>query len=447
MEMEATDLELGTLYQNYFTVARYWTFFLFPVILWAGWDVVLCKNSHHSRENGIECIISRSTIRRSFLGAPLLIEFLLNMSTNHRTLHTAEEAVTPFYVGVDVGGTSVKIGLVDDFGNPVDTGDVDSEGAHRSVIAIKTEPRPQIAVELMAEATMALLQRLQIDKSLCRGIGLGVPTTMDKSTRKLRRPPNLPTWADFPLCDELAKQIDMPVLFCNDANAAAYGEYWIGSASGQSSLALLTLGTGIGAGIIIEGKSLDGDIGYGGECGHIIIDSAEDALLCGCGHRGHLEAYCSATGVARRTVNMTMHRESSIRPKITPETRLADIPKIVYLEAEGGDPLALEIISDTAKYLAIGIVSLLHTIDVACVLLGGAMTFGGKQSSLGQRFLAQITQDVKSKAFPAIAENVQIDFAVLGADAGYIGAAGLVREYVKRAQSHEGGFSYATKGR
>jgi len=360
------------------------------------------------------------------------------MTVEHLILRPVEEAVPPFFVGVDIGGTSVKIGLVDDFGNPIDTGEVDVDGAHRSVVVIKTEPRPQVAVELMSEAITALLKRLEVDKSLCGGIGLGVPGTMDKSTQKLRRLPNIPTWADFPICEELAKEIELPILFCNDANAAAYGEYWIGSASGQSSLALLTLGTGIGTGIIIDGKSVDGAIGFGGECGHIIIDSADDALLCGCGLRGHLEAYCSASAVARRTISMTMYRESSMRPRITQETRLSDIPKIVFSEAESGDELALEIISDTAKYLSIGIVSLLHTIDAACVLLGGAMTFGGKHSPLGQRFLSQITQEVTDRTFPAIAENVLIDFAALRSDAGYIGAAGLVREHVRSMQSPKG---------
>ena len=354
------------------------------------------------------------------------------MPADPRTLRTVKEAKPPFFVGVDVGGTSTKIGLVDDAGKLISTGEIDADGTHRNVIAIKTDTQPPIAVASMAAAITDLFKRLQIDKNSCGGIGLGLPCTMDKATRKLRRPPNLPTWADFPMCDELSKVLGLPVVFCNDANAAAYGEYWIGSASGQSSLALLTLGTGIGTGIIIEGKSIDGDIGYGGECGHIIIDSADDAILCGCGQRGHLEAYCSATGVARRTISLTMRLESSIQPKITPETKLSDIPKIVYFEAEGGDELAMEIVLDTAKYLAIGIVSLLHTIDAACILLGGAMTFGGKKSPLGQRFLSQVIREVKSRTFPAIAENVLIDFAMLGADAGYIGAAGLVREHIKR---------------
>jgi glucokinase len=126
-----------------------------------------------------------------------------------------------------------------------------------------------------------------------------------------------------------------------------------------------------------------------------------------------------------------MRRDSSIRTKITPETKLSDIPKIVYFEAESGDALALEIVDDTAKYLAIGIVSLLHTVDASCILLGGAMTFGGKKSPLGQRFLSKVIREVQSRAFPAIAKNVLIDFAILGADAGYIGAAGLAREYDK----------------
>ena len=356
------------------------------------------------------------------------------MPTERRTSCTIQEATFPLFIGIDVGGTSIKIGLLDDTGNPINTSEVDTDGTHKSVVTIKTDAQPQTAVTAMAGAIANLFKQLAIEKKVCGGIGLGVPTTMDKETRRLRRPPNIHTWADFPMCDELEKLTELPVVFCNDANAAAYGEYWVGSASGQTSLALLTLGTGIGAGIIIEGKSVDGATGYGGECGHLIIDSAEDALLCGCGQRGHLEAYCAATGVARRTIALTMHRESSIRPKITPETRLSDIPKIVYFEAEGGDELAMEIVLDTAKYLGIGIVSLLHTIDAACILLGGAMTFGGKKSPLGQRFLSQVIREVKTRAFPAIADNVLIDLAMLGTDAGYIGAAGLAREYVKTTQ-------------
>lgn len=359
------------------------------------------------------------------------------MTTDQRLLLAVKEARAPFFVGVDVGGTSIKIGLVDDYGRSIDSGELDDDGSHRSFVCIKTEPHPQTASELISESIHELFRRLRIDKGACKGVGLGIPGTMDMQTRRLRQPPNLHSWEGFAMCDELSKLSGYPVVFCNDANAAAYGEYWVGSASGQPSMALLTLGTGIGCGIIIEGRSVDGSTGYGGECGHLVIDFAENAMLCGCGQRGHLEAYASATGVARRTLNLTNLRQSSIRSKITPETRLSEIAKIVYHEAEKGDPLALEIVMDTARFLSFGIVSLVNTVDPACILLGGAMTFGGPESSLGQRFLSQVTKEVKNRSFQAIAEKLVIGFANLGPDAGYIGAAGLAREEYLKTKSKE----------
>jgi len=350
------------------------------------------------------------------------------MSISSRTLISSNEAKVPFFVGVDVGGTSIKVGIVDDYGRSVDSGNVDADGKHCSFVSIKTEQHPQTATELISDTVHSLLKRLRIDTKTCKEIGLGIPGTMDVQTRKLRQPPNLHSWEGYPMCDELTQQSGFPVIFCNDANAAAYGEYWVGSASGKSSMALLTLGTGIGCGIIIEGRSIDGSTGYGGECGHLVIDMAENAMLCGCGQRGHLEAYAAALGVARRTMALTDRRESSIRSRISPETRLGEIAKIVCQEAEKGDALAYEIVMDTAKYLSLGIVSLLNTIDPACILLGGAMTFGGNETPLGQRFLEQVRKEVKNRSFKAIAANVTIDFAMLGADAGFIGAAGLARE-------------------
>jgi glucokinase len=359
-----------------------------------------------------------------------------SMTEEKRLLHTAKEAKPPFFIGVDVGGTSIKIGLVDDYGRSIDSGAVNDEGVHLGCVSIRTEPHPLTATELIDEAILDILKRLHIEKTSCGGIGLGIPGTMDMIARKLRQPPNLHSWEGFAMCDELSKLTGLPVVFCNDANAAAYGEYWVGSASGKSSMALFTLGTGIGCGIIIEGRSVDGATGYGGECGHLVIDASDNALLCGCGQRGHLEAYCSATGVARRTLNLTDRHDSSIRSRISPETRLGEIAKIVYQEAEKGDALAFEIIMDTAKYLSLGIVSLLNTVDPACILLGGAMTFGGKNVPFGKSFLEKVTCEVKSRSFKAVAENIVIDFAILGSDAGYIGAAGLAREgYLKNKKT------------
>lgn len=356
-----------------------------------------------------------------------------SMRQNQRVLLAASEAAVPFFVGVDVGGTSMKIGLVDDLGRSVHVGEVDSDGTHRSFVAIKTEADPHGAVQLITESIRTMFNRLGIKESQCCGVGLGVPGTMDQRTLCLRELPNLQGWNGFPIAVELESSVGMPVIYCNDANAAAYGEYWVGSAAGHPSVALLTLGTGIGCGIILDGQSVNGYNGYGGECGHIIINNTNDAMLCGCGVRGHLEAYAGALGVARRTLQLTNYRKSSIRNYITPETRLSDISRIVYNEAERGDTLAIEIVVETANYLAQGITTILHTIDPACILLGGAMTFGGRESAVGKLFLKNVTDGVKNNTFKAIADNLVIDFPVLGSDAGYIGAAGLARrEYTDR---------------
>jgi glucokinase len=237
---------------------------------------------------------------------------------------------------------------------------------------------------------------------------------------------NLKGWDDFPLRDRVSFHCGLPVSFANDAGAAAYGEFWVGTGREFHSMVLFTLGTGIGCGIIIGDMSIDGEHSHGAECGHIIIDSAENARLCGCGQRGHLEAYASATAVIERTRDqLEAGRPSSIHDQLADGCKLT--PKLIAFEAEKGDELSLEIIAETARWLGIGIVSLLHTIDPDGVLLGGAMTFGGNDSPLGRRFLAWVREEVRRRAFPLLAEKTVVDFASLGSDAGFIGAAGLAR--------------------
>jgi len=189
---------------------------------------------------------------------------------------------------------------------------------------------------------------------------------------------------------------------------------------------LLTLGTGIGCGIIIGDLSIDGENSHGGECGHIVIDCSPTARLCGCRQRGHLEAYAGAVAVAKRAREaLEVGRQSSL------EKRLADghalTPKLLAEEAAAGDALSREIIADTAHFLAIGIVNVMNTIDPSGVLLGGAMTFGSNDSPLGKQFLQWVREEVARLAFPVLAKRTVIEFASLGGDAGFIGAAGLAR--------------------
>src|SRR5690606_10042678 len=124
-------------------------------------------------------------------------------------------------------------------------------------------------------------------------VGLGSPGTHDIPAGMLLDPPNLPGWVNFPIRDRVQALCGLPLTFANDANCAAYGEYWVGSGKEFNSLVLFTLGTGIGSGIILDDMQLVGAHSHGGECGHSIIDYQPDARLCGCGNTGHLEAYCS----------------------------------------------------------------------------------------------------------------------------------------------------------
>ena len=340
---------------------------------------------------------------------------------HERQFISVDQARAPFFAGVDLGGTNIKVGVVDDQGRPL------------SWLSIPTEPDngPEDATRRMGQAVKKAIAEAGLDQSAVARVGLGSPGTMDIPAGKLIGPVNLKGWDNFPIRDRLSEHCGLPVSFANDAAAAAYGEYWIGSGRDFHSMVLLTLGTGIGGGIIIGDLSIDGENSHGAECGHIIIDCTEDARLCGCGQPGHLEAYASAIAVVKRAQEaLDAGRTNSLTGRIESGETLT--PKMIAEEAETGDELSLEIILETARYLGIGIVSLLHTIDPTGVLLAGAMTFGGHQTELGRRFLGRIKEEVDRRAFPLLAKRVVIDFASLGGDAGYIGAAGIARvEHMK----------------
>ncbi len=339
-----------------------------------------------------------------------------DVSRQSRGFIRPEKAKEPFFVGVDLGGTNTKIGVVDDLGRPL------------SFVSIPTqvERGPEDAVCRMAEGIREAVRQAGISLDRVVRVGLGSPGTMDIPRGMLLKPVNLVGWDDFPIRDRLSFHCGKPVAFINDAAAAAYGEYWVGSGRGFHSLVLLTLGTGIGCGIIVGDLSIDGENSHGAECGHIIIDPADDARWCNCGQRGHLEAYASATAVVRRTRDaLEANLPSSLHKRLEAGETLT--PKLIAEEAEKGDALSRDIIFETARYLGIGIATLIHTIDPNGVLLGGAMTFGGMGSLLGREFLERIRTEVRRRIFPLLAQRTKIDFAALGADAGFIGAAGVAR--------------------
>ncbi len=332
-----------------------------------------------------------------------------------------EKSQLPFFIGIDVGGTNTKIGIVDDNGETL---------AYISIPTVEEEG-PQGLIDRAGEAIRAKLAELGIAAGDVQAAGLGTPGPMDIPNGMILDPTNLPHWRHFPIRDALSKELGVPVAFTNDANAAAYGEYWVGSGKKYDSMILLTLGTGVGGGIIVNDLAIEGVNSFGAECGHIIVDSRPDARLCVWGGgRGELEAYASASAVADQAQKqLDQGRASSLTARLQAGEPLTTL--MLSEEAERGDALSMEVILESATYLGIGLVTLVHTIDPGVVILGGAMNFGGRANAVGLRFVERVEEEFKSRAFEVV-QNTVIDFASLGGDAGYIGAAGIARSLLRR---------------
>jgi glucokinase len=321
----------------------------------------------------------------------------------------------PIYVGIDVGGTNIKTGIVTHSGKSLAKTSLPTEAErgiqHGLGVIYRT-------VELaLAEARLSLAD--------VYAIGLATPGTMDIPGGWLLEPPNLPGWWNFPIRDTVGEHFKKPTLLQNDANAAAYGEFWVGAAREANSLVFWTLGTGIGCGIIIGDVIVEGEDSHGAECGHIVIDM--DSHRMSAAHQyGTLEAFCGAKAVVSRCAEkLAMGRPSSLNDHLEAGEELT--PLLIAKAAETGDQIADEVVMDTARYLGVGTTSLMHTINPKMFLFGGAMTFGRTETPLGRRFLQAIKDEVKKRAFHVPYERTKIDFATLGGDAGYIGAAGCAR--------------------
>jgi glucokinase len=272
-----------------------------------------------------------------------------------------------------------------------------------------------------------MVSSLGITTAELKAAGIGTPGPMSIPAGMIHDPTNLPHWRFFPIRDVLSRNLGMPVAFNNDANVAAYGEFWVVTGREAKGLILLTLGTGVGGGIIVDGRVVEGVNSFGAECGHIIVDSRPDARLCVWGGgRGELEAYASASAVAARAEDLLAEgRPSSLRQRVAAGETLSTL--MLAQEADKGDFLSLEVILESATYLGIGIVTLVHTIDPGAVILGGAMNFGGNEARVGRQFIERVREVFRSRAFEIVVKNTIIDFASLGGDAGYIGAAGVAR--------------------
>lgn len=314
------------------------------------------------------------------------------------------------YVGIDIGGTTIKAGVV---------------SADGTVLTNTIYPvcldcgRDEGLVHLYAIIDRVIAESRSRER--IAGIGLAAPGTMDIPAGIIFHPFNLPGWENLPIVQLVSERFGLPAVLQNDANAAAMGEAWLGRARGVDSVMFWTLGTGIGGGIVLNGRVWEGAHSHAAECGHMIIQQ-EGGPRSEFGIHGSLELYAGARGLLRRCREaLASGARSTLREREAAGETIT--PIIIADEAKQGDELADRLIMETARYLAIGTVNIMHILNPAMILFGGAMTFDQHASELGRRFLAKVKDEVKARAFPIPAERTIIDYAVLGGDAGFIGAA------------------------
>jgi len=319
------------------------------------------------------------------------------------------------YVGVDVGGTTIKGGVVDDDGKPL------------SAVTLPTEASKgqEHGLRQMAETVRQAAKASGLGLEQIAAIGVATPGTMDIPGGMILDPPNLKPWRNVPVRQYIQDTFHLPTAFQNDANAAAYGEFWVGAGKDVHSLVLFTLGTGIGCGIIIGDLIIEGEHSHGAEVGHMKIELT-NPRQCGCGRWGCLEAYASATAVVKRTREALQvdSGKSALHALLRPGGDFE--AKTIFEVAADGDALAQKIVEDTAFYLAVGAMNMMHTIDSDMIVFSGGMI------AAGEPFLERIRHHVRQLAFPVPAAKTQIRYALLGGDAGFIGAAACARLLMKR---------------
>lgn len=306
-----------------------------------------------------------------------------------------------YAIGVDIGGTTVKLGLFDREGRVLEKWEIPT---------VKAEQGSHILPDIAA-SIKDRLKALDIDLSVIQGVGVGAPGPVD-AEGTIHKAVNL-GWGVFNIPTVLGSLLELPVKAANDANVAAYGEMWQGGGKGHVNMVAVTLGTGVGGGIIVGGSILTGATGAGGEIGHIHIEDNEQEA-CGCQNHGCLEQYASATGIVRlATRRLFKDQEPSV-------LRAGELSaKAVWDAVKAGDRVAIEIAQTFGEYLGKGLAA------VAAVVNPEVFVIGGGVSKAGDILFDYIRPAYEKYVFHGC-RNAEFALATLGNDAGIYGAAGLI---------------------
>jgi glucokinase len=298
--------------------------------------------------------------------------------------------VLKMFIGLDIGGTFLKGAQIGEDGQVL-------ERMREPIAKTKAE-------DLLRQLEAAVRSLGGPDQS---AVGVGVPGIVD-SQSQVRVSPNISSLNGIPVGAELGRRLGRPVFLENDANAAALAEAWIGAGRGADSVLLLTLGTGIGGGVVLGGRIWTGVSGYAGEIGHIHVDP--DGVPCGCGSWGCLETIAGAPGWQRRAEKALETRESRLRGRQLE-------PKVIVEAARQGDAVALEIVGGAARALGIGIAAALLLLNVDRVVIAGGV------AAAGDFLLDRIVEETRRRVFGNVFGDCTFRLAELGADTGVIGAA------------------------
>ena len=310
-------------------------------------------------------------------------------------------------IGIDIGGTSIKGALVNELG----------EVLHRFAMDVDKSNNGEDEINKFCDVMSKSIKEYDPNIKV-KGIGIGMPGILDMDKGIVVSSPNLPNWNSMPLAKLISKRMNLPVYINNDANVAALAEARFGSAKDCHNMIMLTLGTGVGGGIIIDNKLYDGNKHMGAELGHMVIRL--NGNKCGCGRRGCFEAYASATALILDTKKEMEKHPESIMNDLAKEYGKINA-KVAFFAAKSGDKAAIRVINRYVKYLSEGILNYCNIFRPEVVVLSGGV------ANEGDYLLDKVRRYMKSKHYGMKGSpKVEIRIASLGYDSGKIGAACLV---------------------
>lgn len=311
-------------------------------------------------------------------------------------------------IGVDLGGTNLVVGAA--------TLDGSQQLAMKQVPTRADLGADAVVDNIVAEIERAIAETTaatRTSRDAIAGVGIGAPGAVDIKNGIVRFAPNL-SWRDFPLRDRVQARLKLPVTLDNDANCATMGEWWVGSAKGARNVIGLTIGTGIGGGIILDGRLYHGSSDAAGEIGHTTIDAS--GRRCKCGNYGCLEAYASGPNIAERAREALAGGEPSAMPSLVGGDLGRLTAATVYEAAHKGDRLALEVVRETGRILGTGVANLLNLFNPEVVVLAGGVT------QAGDALFEPLRAEVRRRAFKAAVDACRIVPGALDGTAGVVGA-------------------------